>query len=73
MCDTNSLTTIEEQLDYLLSELENGTGSTKDKVQYAITVTKNVLVYIDSLFPQDEIKEFHLDEPDCEHVNEGFC
>ncbi len=69
--DTEALTTIEEQLELLLSELEDGPGSTKDKVQYATTVTKNVLVYIDSLFPED-FTQFHMDEDDVEHANEGF-
>ena len=69
--DTEALTTIEEQLEVLLSELEDGPASAKDKVQYATTVTKNVLVYIDSLFPED-FTQFHMDEDDVGHANEGF-
>ena len=69
--DSESLTTIEEQLEVLLSELEHGPGNKADKVQYAITVTKTVLTYIDSLFPED-FTHLHLDENDVEHANEGF-
>ena len=69
--NTDHLSTIEEQLDLLLAELEHGPASHKDKVQYAITVTKNVLVFIDSLYPED-FTHLHLDEEDCEHANEGF-
>ena len=57
------LTTIEEQLEVLLGELETGPGSAKDKVQYAITVSKNVLVYIDSLYPES-FADLHLGEED---------
>ena len=65
------LTTIEEQLDHLLGELDDGPGSAKDKVLYARTVITNVLVYIDSLYPET-FEELHLNEPDYEHANEGF-
>ncbi len=65
------LTTIEEQLDVLLGELEEGPGSAKDKVLYARTVVSNVLVYIDSLYPET-FDDLHLDEDDVEHANEGF-
>ena len=69
--NTDQLTNIEEQLEVLLGELENGPGKHADKVQYAITVTKNVLVYIDSLFPES-FADLHLDEEDVEHCQEGY-
>jgi hypothetical protein len=62
---------IEEQLDVLLGELEDGPASAKDKVQYARTVVTNVLVFIDSLYPET-FDDLHLDEDDVEHANEGF-
>ncbi len=68
---TEALTTIEEQLEVLLGELEAGPGSPKDKVQYAVTVTKNLLVYIDDQFPES-FEDLHLDEEDTEHANEGW-
>lgn len=70
--NTEALTTIEEQLDVLLAELGGGPGSAKDKVQYAITVCKNLLVYIDSQFPES-FADLHMDEEDVEHVEEGYC
>ena len=66
------LSTIEEQLEMLLGELEYGTGSNADKKQYAITVTKTVLTYIDSLLTEP-LSELHLNEEDVEHANEGYC
>ena len=69
--NTDALSTIEEQLDILLNELEHGPGNKADKVQYAITVTKNVLVYIDSLYPES-FADLHLDEEDVEHCQEGY-
>ncbi len=68
---TEALTTIEEQLEVLLGELEAGPGSSKDKVQYAVTVTKNLLVYIDDQFPES-FEDLHLDEEDSEHCEEGW-
>lgn len=70
--NTEALSTIEEQLDVLLAELEEGPGSKSDKVQYAITVCKNLLVYIDSLYPET-FADLHLGEDDVEHVEEGYC
>ena len=65
------LTTIEEQLEVLLGELEDGPGSNADKKQYATTVTRNLLVYIDSLYPET-FADLHLNEDDYEHANEGY-
>ena len=65
------LTTIEEQLDHLLGELDDGPGSTKDKLLYARTVVSNVLVYIDSLYPES-FADLHLGEDDTEHCEEGY-
>jgi hypothetical protein len=73
LTECQALLLIEEQLDHLLGELTDGPGSSRDKVQYATTVSKNILVLINELFPMDELSEFHLDEEDVEHVNEGFC
>jgi hypothetical protein len=68
----SELAVIEEQLDVLLGELEDGPGSSKDKVQYAITVTKTVLTYIDNLL-DTPLSELHMNEEDVEHANEGYC
>ena len=69
--NTDALATIEDQLEILLGELQHGPASKADKVQYAITVTKNVLVYIDSLYPET-FADLHLDEEDVEHCQEGY-
>ena len=63
------LSMIEQELLLLIEELDVGSGTNAEKLQYTKTKATHLLAYIDSCYPDPDI---HTGEMDVESVEEGY-
>ena len=65
------LETIEFHLMELLDVLDSTTNK-NDTIQYCKTKVAILLAYIDECYPHSEVEQFHMNEEDVEHCQEGY-